>query len=186
MTSLASLWLPILVSSVFVFIVSSIIHMATPWHKNEYPKLPDEDRFRNAVGPLGIPPGDYMVPRCDSMKEMGEPEFAEKMNKGPVMILTVVPNGPPQMGRSLVLWFVYSVVVSVFAAYVASRAVPAPAHYLAVFRFAGVTAFLGYALALWQMVVWYNRSLATTVKATIDGLIYACVTAGTFGWLWPA
>jgi hypothetical protein len=92
MTSLASLWLPILVSSVFVFIVSSLIHMATPWHKNEYPKVPDEDRFRNAVGPLGIPPGDYMVPRCSTMKEMKSPEFMEKVKKGPFMVLTVLPN----------------------------------------------------------------------------------------------
>jgi hypothetical protein len=90
------------------------------------------------------------------------------------------------MGKPLVLWFVYSVVVSIFAAYVASRAVPAAAHYLAVFRFAGVTAFVGYALALWQMAIWYNRSLATTIRGTIDGLVYACVTAGTFGWLWPS
>jgi len=39
-TPLSSLWLPILLSSVFVFLVSSLIHMATPWHKGEYPKLP--------------------------------------------------------------------------------------------------------------------------------------------------
>src|SRR5258707_326032 len=32
MTSLASLWLPILVSAVVVFIASSVIHMALPWH----------------------------------------------------------------------------------------------------------------------------------------------------------
>jgi len=186
MTSLASLWLPILVSSVFVFIVSSIIHMATPWHKNEYPKLPDEDRFRNAVGPLAIPPGDYMVPRCSAMKEMSSPEMKEKMDKGPNMVLTVLPNGQITMGKPLVLWFVYSVVVSIFAAYVATRALPAAASYLAVFRFAGVTAFVGYTLALWQMVIWYNRSTAATLRGTIDGLIYACVTAGAFGWLWPA
>ncbi|MBP1619734.1 MAG: hypothetical protein H6Q02_501 [Acidobacteria bacterium] len=184
--SLAALWLPILLSAVFVFIVSSLIHMATPWHKNEYPKLPDEDRFRSAVGPLAIPPGDYMVPRCSAMKDMNSPEFKEKFDKGPIMVLTVLPNGPITMGKPLVLWFVYSVVVSIFAAYVASRAVPAAAHYLAVFRFAGVTAFVGYALALWQMAIWYNRSLATTIRGTIDGLVYACVTAGTFGWLWPS
>jgi hypothetical protein len=23
------------------------------------------------------------------------------------------------------------------------------------------------------------------LKATIDGFIYACLTAGTMGWLWP-
>jgi hypothetical protein len=35
------------------------------------------------------------------------------------------------------------------------------------------------------MVIWYNRSLRATVKATIDGLVYGLVTAGVFGWLWP-
>ena len=25
----------------------------------------------------------------------------------------------------------------------------------------------------------------TTIKGTVDGLIYALLTAGTFGWLWP-
>lgn len=54
-----------------------------------------------------------------------------------------------------------------------------------VFRFVGVTAFLGYAAALWQMWIWYHRSLTITIKATIDGLVYALLTAGTFGWLWP-
>ena len=53
------------------------------------------------------------------------------------------------------------------------------------FRFAGATAFTGYALALWQNTIWYKRAWTTTLKATIDGLIYALLTAETFGWLWP-
>ena len=57
--------------------------------------------------------------------------------------------------------------------------------YLRVFRFAGATAFIGYAVALWQMSIWYRRAWSTTIKATVDGLIYALLTAGTFGWLWP-
>jgi hypothetical protein len=57
------LWLPILISAVIVFIASSIIHMASPWHKNDYPRLANEDAFRAAVGPLDLPPGDYMIPR---------------------------------------------------------------------------------------------------------------------------
>jgi hypothetical protein len=48
-----------------------------------------------------------------------------------------------------------------------------------------VAAFLGYAGALWQMSIWYRRAWSTTIKATVDGLIYALLTAGTFGWLWP-
>jgi hypothetical protein len=185
MTALSSLLLPIVVSSVFVFILSSIIHVATPWHKGEYPKVPNEDRLMEALRPLGIPPGDYMVPRPSSMKEMKSPEFLDKMKRGPVLVLTVLPNGPMTMGRNMVLWFLYSVVIGIFAAYVAGRALPAGARYLAVFRFSGVTAFLGYSLALWQMAIWYRRAWGTTIRATVDGLIYALVTAGTFGWLWP-
>jgi hypothetical protein len=185
MTALSSLLLPIVVSSVFVFILSSIIHVATPWHKGEYPKVPNEDRLMEALRPLGIPPGDYMVPRPSSMKEMKSPEFLDKMKRGPVLVLTVLPNGPMTMGRNMVLWFLYSVVIGIFAAYVAGRALPAGARYLAVFRFSGVTAFLGYSLALWQMAIWYRRAWGTTIRATVDGLVYALVTAGTFGWLWP-
>ncbi len=184
-TTLDALWLPILLSSVLVFAVSSVIHMALLWHKNEYPKLPNEDKVMDALRPLAIPPGDYMVPRVSNMKEMQSPEFLEKMKKGPVMILTVLPNRPTSMGMNLTLWFIYSAVVGFFAAYVAGRALPAGASYLDVFRFVGTTAFIGYAVALWQMSIWYKRAWSTTIKATLDGLIYALVTAGTFGWLWP-
>ena len=185
MTGLHALWLPILLSSVIVFVVSSIIHMASPWHKSDYPKVPNEDKVMDTLRPLAIPPGDYMIPRPSSSQDMRSPEFAEKMKRGPVMVLTVIPNGPPTMGKSLVLWFVYAGVVGLFAAYVAGRALPVGAEYLHVFRFAGVTAFIGYSVALWPMSIWYHRAWSTTIKATMDGLIYALLTAGTFGWLWP-
>lgn len=185
MTGLYALWPPILLSAVIVFVVSSIIHMALPWHKSDYPKVPNEDKVMEALRPLAIPPGDYLIPRPSSHKEMRTPEFVEKMKKGPVMMLTVWPNGPARMGKNLILWFVYSAIVSLFAGYVAGRAVPVGAEYLRVFRFAGVAAFLGYSVALWQMSIWYRRAWITTIKATVDGLIYALLTAGVFGWLWP-
>jgi hypothetical protein len=116
---------------------------------------------------------------------MRSPEFAEKMKQGPVMVLTVMPNGPVAMGKNLVLWFLYSAVVGILAAYVAGTALPAGAPYLRVFQFVGVTAFIGYSVALWQMSIWYRRAWRLTFKATVDGLIYALLTAGTFGWLWP-
>jgi hypothetical protein len=102
-----------------------------------------------------------------------------------VIVMTVMPNGPWAMGGTMVKWFVYLIVVGIFAGYVAGRALPAGESYLHVFRFVGVSAFLGYSMALWQMQIWYRRSMSTTIKATIDGLIYALLTAGTFGWLWP-
>ena len=185
MTGLGALVVPILLSAVIVFFVSSIIHMMTPWHKADYPKLPDEEKFREAIRPLGIPPGDYFVPRPTTREDMRSPEFLEKFKQGPNLIMTVLPSGPMSMSRNLVLWFIYCAVVGVFAAYIAGRALPPGSPYLQVFRFVGCTAFVGYSLALWQMSIWYHRSLGTTIRATIDGLIYALLTAGVFGWRWP-
>src|SRR6476646_2746975 len=185
MTEITALWLPILLSAIIVFVASSLVHMVLPWHKSDYPRVPNEDKFMDAVRPLAIPPVDYMVPRCTNRAEMSSPEFAEKMKKGPVIVMTVIPSGPFTMGSNLAQWFVYILVVGVFAAYVAGRALPHGAHYLTVFRFDGVAAFLSYSVALWQMSIWYKRAWSTTIKSTFDGLIYALLTAGTFGWLWP-
>ena len=185
MTALSALWLPILLSAVIVFVVSSLIHMGPFWHKTDYPRIPNEDKVIQALRPLAIPPGDYMVPRCNSPAELKSPEFQEKINKGPVMIATFLPTGPIGMGRNLVLWFLYAVVVSAFAGYVTGRALSEGVEYMQVFCFAAVIAFLGYAAALWQMWIWYKRSLSMTIKSTVDGVIYALLTAGVFGWLWP-
>ena len=185
MTLLSALWLPIVVSAVIVFVVSSIVHMVMPWHKSDYQRVANEDAFMDAVRPLGIPPGEYMVPRPSGMADMKSPEFRDKLNKGPVMIVTVLPNGDQGMGRNLILWFIYLIVVGIFAGYIAGRALPPGSNYLHVFRFAGASAFLAYSAALWQLSIWYRRKWSTTIKMTIDGLIYALLTAGTFGWLWP-
>jgi hypothetical protein len=89
------------------------------------------------------------------------------------------------MNKQLILWFLYCIVAGIFAAYVAGRALPTGAHYLSVFRFVGVTAFLGYGLALIQNSIWYKRGWTSTIKSLFDSLIYALFTAGIFGWLWP-
>jgi hypothetical protein len=186
MVSLTLLWLPILLSAVIVFVVSSIIHMILPFHRNDFRKIPEEDKVMEALRPFHIPPGDYAMPCAGNLKEMQAPGFIDKMTKGPVGFLTVIPSGPPTMGRSLVLWFVYCIVVGIFAAYIASRALQPGDRYLSVFRFVGCTAFIGYAVALWQNTIWYRRNWRSTLKSTLDGLVYALLTAGTFGWLWPS
>jgi hypothetical protein len=186
MTPLYALWLPILISAILVYIVSSIIHMFLwAWHKNDFPKLPDEDRAMDALRPLAIPPGDYVMPRPANMQEMKSPEYVQKRTRGPVVIMTVLPSGPVTMGKQLVLWFVFCVVVGIFAAYVASSTLPPGTAYAKVFQIVGTTAFIGYALALWPNSIWYGRRWGTTVRLTIDGLIYGLLTAGVFGWLWP-
>lgn len=186
MTPTTALWLPIVLSAVIVFIASSVIHMATPWHKGDFPAPPRQDDLQAALRPFNIPPGDYALPRAANMKAMQEPEFQEKLRQGPVLHMTVMPNGPFTMGTQLFQWFVYAVVVSFFAAYVTGRAVDAGAEYMQVFQMTSVTAFAGYALALWQGTIWYKRGVGLTLRSTIDGGIYAMLTGGVFGWMWPA
>ena len=185
MVSILSLWLPILLSAVFVFIASSIIYMVLGYHNKDFKKVPDEDKLMDALRGFNIPPGEYALPYAGSNKELNSPEYKEKVNKGPVLIMNVWKTGEQGMGRQFVQWFLYAIIVGIFTAYVAGRALGPGAEYLAVFRFAGVTAFACYAIALWQDYIWFFRSPGRTLKNTLDGLIYALLTAGTFAWLWP-
>jgi hypothetical protein len=186
MTMVTALWLPMLVTAVAVFVVSSIIHMTPLWHKTDYPRHPNEDRVLDALRPIGIPPGDYMMPRPAHPAEMRSTTFLEKVKRGPVVMMTVFPPWSGSMASNLSQWFGYCLVVSLFAGYIAGAALaPGTATFGAICRFAGTTAFLGYTAALWQMSIWYRRAWSMTLKATFDGGIYAAVTCAVFAWLWP-
>ncbi len=185
MVYLTSLWLPILLSAVIVFVVSSILHMVLPLHKNDYRKLPDEEKVMDALRAAGVVPGPaYHFPHC-SHKEMNTPEMQEKFKKGPVGLLTMFPSGPPAMGKYLGMWFLFCLIVGVFTAYLTGRTVAFGTPYLLVFRVAGTVAFMGYGLGHFVDSVWKGQTWGVTFKHMFDGLIYALLTAGTFGWLWP-
>jgi len=184
MVTLTALWLPVLVSAVVVFVASSIIHMATPWHAGDFKRLAAEDAVLDAIRTFDLAQGDYVAPLPGGMAEMSSPEFKAKLERGPRVMLAVL--GPPtSMTRNLALWFVYLVVVAIFAAYAAGLTLAPGAPYMIVFRVTSTLAFAGYALALWQSWIWYARGLGYTVRTTIDGLVYALLTGGVFGWLWP-
>jgi len=185
MVPISALWIPILLSAVIVFVASSIIHMVLGIHNNDYRKLPQEETVLSALRSAGVTPGAaYHFPHC-SHKEMKAPETVEKFKRGPVGLLTVIPSGPPAMGKYLGEWFVYCLVLGVFVAYLTGRTRGVGAPYLEVFRVAGTTAFLGYSLAQLQDSIWKGQTWSVTLKHVFDGLVYALLTAGTFGWLWP-
>jgi hypothetical protein len=184
MVSLAALWLPVLLSAVLVFVASSVIHMVLSWHASDWKKLETEDAVLDALRPFGLPPGDYAAPQPQNMADARSPAFKAKADRGPRVLLTIM-SPSSSMGRSLVLWFVYLLVVSMIAGYVTGIAVGAGTPYLAVFRLASTVAFAGYVLALWPDVVWYSRGIGSTLKSSVDGLVYALLTGGVFGWLWP-
>lgn len=186
MVGIPELWLPILVAAVLVFVASSVIHMFLPYHRTDFAGVPQEDALMGAMRELGVSAGDYAVPYAGDPEVLKSDAYREKAQRGPVVFMTVLPPGDPfAMGAQLGQWFVYALVVGVFAAYVAGRALGPGAEYLAVFRFAGVTAFVGYALAHAQRSIWYRQKWSTTVKNMFDGLVYGLLTAGTFAWLWP-
>jgi hypothetical protein len=184
-THIAAPWLAILVSFVVVFVISSAIHMASPWHKSDFPKLANEDAVMNALRPLDLSPGDYMVPRPSSMAEMKSPEFIERVTRGPKVLMTVMPNGQMGMGRSLGGWAVFIFVVTFIAAHVAMAILPGGAPQMSVFHTVALFTLAAYAFALWPLSIWYGRGWGITIKSTVDGLIYAIATGLVFMWLWP-
>ena len=181
--SVTSLSLPILLSAVAVFIASSLIWMALKYHDSEWRKLPDEEAARNGL--RGASVGQYSVPHAASMEERNTPEWKQKYQEGPAAMLVIVPHGTLAMGKQLVQWFIYCVIISFLVAYVSSVALTAGADYLEVFRVAGTVAVLTYAGGMPMKSIWFGQPWSATVKDALDGLIYGLLTAGVFGWLWP-
>ena len=186
MIPILSLWMPILLAAVLVFVGSSIIHMFLTYHRNDYAALSDEAGVMDALRPFNIPPGDYLMPFSSGSEDMRSDAYKEKVERGPVALMTVWDSGAVfNMGPQLTQWFVYCVVVSFFAAYMATRTLGAGADYLAVFRVTGTVAFACYAMALPQRSIWWKQNWPSTLKSMFDGFVYALLTAGAFGWLWP-
>lgn len=185
MAFLAQLWLPILLSAILVFVASSLIHMVIKWHNPDYLKLANEDDVRAAIRKGNPAPGQYVLPHFSTMNDIKKPEAIQKYTEGPVGFLVLKANGPPAMGLALGLWFLFSLIVSVFVAYLASRTLPVGTPYLRVFRVAGAVSFLAYSAGAAPAAIWMGKPWRSAAKELADGLLYGLVTAGAFGWLWP-
>ncbi len=181
--SLVSLWLPILLSAIVVFLASAIIWMAVKWHDSDWQKLPNEEAARNAL--KGTPRGDYTMPYAMTAEARASDDFKQKCEEGPIAMVTVFDNGMPKMGKQLTLWFVFCVVVSFFVAYVLVATTAPGTSYLQVFQVASTVAFLTYGGSAIPASIWFGQGWMRTVKDMVDGLVYGLLTGGVFGWLWP-
>jgi hypothetical protein len=184
MVPLTALWLPIILAAVIVFVASSIMHTVLTYHQSDCKQIPDEEKVRAAMRAAGLTPGYYPFPYANH-KEMKSPAVVEKFKQGPVGLMTVLPSGPPAMGKYLVSWFGYCLIIGVFVAYLTGHTVAPGTNYLAVFRVAGTAAFMAFGLGQLSNSIWKGQPWSMTIKEVIDGLIYGLLTAGTFGWLWP-
>ena len=185
MVGLSALWMPIVVSAVFVLIALMLIHGLLGWHKGDTVAIPGEAKVLETMRSVNLQPGEYRFPYGVTVAEMTAPEFIEKMKQGPVGVMSVWPNGEINMGKLMGLWFLYSLIVAVLVAYITGRTHGVGTPYLEIFRVTGAVAFCCYVVAHWQNWIWWGKSTRFTVTHSLDGIIYALLTAGTFGWLWP-
>jgi len=185
MVSLAELWMPVLVSAVVVFLASSVFHILIPIHKSDYTRSPGEDRLCELLRGENIRPGNYMFPHCDDMKKLQSEEMMSKFTQGPVGFMTILPSGPPAMGKNLVLWFLQAVLVSLLVAYIAAIGLASGTESMTVFRLTGTAAILAYTMGALTDYIWKGQQLNVMFKFIFDGVVYGLLTAGVFGWLWP-
>lgn len=186
MAFLVELWLPMLASAVAVFAVSSIVHMAMQHHKQDCVGVPNEAAVLAALRQAGVTRGEYMFPHAGSMKAMATPEMQAKLAQGPVGFLTVVPNGPLAMGKSLTQWFLYSLAISFLSGYVGWHAMGAGAGFTEVLRITGSVALGIYASAFAHASIWRGTPWGVAMRFALDGVAYGLTTGLVFGWLWPS
>lgn len=185
MVPLGELLLPILLAAALVWIASSIVWMALPWHRSDYRGLPDEEAALAALRPLNLAPGQYDIPHVTGREALQRPEVREKFERGPIGFLYVRPSGVPRMGGPLTLHFLFCLLVTLSIAYVTGRALNPGAEYLRVFQIAGSVGWLGFGVAYLQDAIWFGRTWRQVLLFQLDALIYGSLAAGIFGWLWP-
>ncbi|MBI3887387.1 MAG: hypothetical protein HY302_16900 [Opitutae bacterium] len=183
MNALLALWLPILLSAAVVFALSSLVHLVFKWHNSDYRSLANEDAVREVIRAGSPAPGQYVLPYCGDMKEMGSEAMLKKYRDGPVGFLTLRTNGPVNMGRSLGQWFVLCLVVATMAAFLASQLI-SPMHARAAGKLAGAVTFIAYGIGGISESIWMGRPWSSTAKHIFDAALYAVGSGLVFSFCW--
>ncbi len=186
MNALLSLWLPILLSAVVVFVISSLVHMVFKWHAPDYHGFANEEAVRAAIRAGNPAPGQYVVPYCADMKEMGSEAMVKKYREGPVGHFALGSSGTPNMGKHLGLWFLWSLAVAVVAAFLASRLIGWDhAHARAAAKLVGAVTFIAHGFGNVSESIWMMRPWPATARYLLDAALYAAGSGLVFLWLWP-
>lgn len=186
MNSLLALWLPILLSAVVVFVLSSIIHMVIKWHASDYRGFANEDAIRDAIRAGNPTPGRYAIPNCGDMKNMKSEAMIAKYQQGPVGHVVIGPNGTPNMGKYLGTWFLWALIVAIVAAFVASQIFGLnPTRARAAAKLVGTITFVAHGFGTITESIWMMRPWSSSVKNLLDAAIYGVGSALVFFWLWP-
>jgi hypothetical protein len=186
MALLAHLWLPIVLSAVFVFIASSVINMFLKfWHAPDYKGFSNEDDVAAAIRKGNPSAGAYQLPYCSSPEAMKQPQMAEKFKNGPVGMVFLRKPGPMNIGSFLGQWFAFCLLVTFFCALVAVHVFGPGAESARIFHVVGLIALMTFSFGGIPDAIWWSHPWGSTLKYVVDGLIYALITGATFAWLWP-
>jgi len=180
-----SLWLPILLSTLGVFIASFLLWAVLPLHKPESRKLPDEGRAMETLRSMSVKPGMYMFPYCGDKDSMNAPDFQDKKEKGPHGYV-LIWSGWPNMGRNLALTFIIQLLISGLVAYIATLALEPGAAFLDVFQVTMSAAILGYVFGGLCNDIWFGKPVRAIATHIFDAIVYSLITAFIFSAMWPA
>ncbi len=160
--------------------------MVIKWHASDYGGFANEDAVRAAIRAGNPAPGRYVVPFCREMKDMGGEAMQQKYREGPVGQFTLGPTGVPVLGKFLGLWFVWSLIVAIVAAYLAMRL-----HGLgfgqarSAAKLVGAVTFIAHGFGTVQESIWSMRPWTSSAKYLLDAALYGIGSALVFFWLWP-
>jgi hypothetical protein len=181
-----SLWLPGLASAVAVFVLSSLLHMVLKYHRADYRQLAGEEAVAEALRRSAPAPGVYVIPYAADPAQMKDPAVRKRFEDGPVAQIAVAKNGPPAMGKYLGQWFLFCLLVSFVAAYVARHTLSFGSSGLEVMRITGTVAFAAYAFGPLQDSIWRAVPWSSALLSVADAVLYCLATGLVFRLLWPA
>ena len=183
MDLLIQLWLPILLTTVGIWMASTIIWTVMPHHAKDFSPVPNEDAFLSALKGLTLPQGSYQFPHCGSHKNSRDPEFQRKWKEGPAGTINVMKCDG--MGKNIILTVVVQLLASTITAYLGSLVLARGLDFMPVFRFFATAGVLTWCFASLPNQIWFGASRNVKVACVIDGVIYAAITGAIFAALWP-
>jgi hypothetical protein len=182
LTSLLSLWLPILLSGIALFFASFAAWMILPHHKKEWIGLPNEDAVMRELSSDNLPPGQYCFPYAATPADMKSETYKAKMQAGPRGTITLW-KAPPNMGVNMLCTVLFFLVANFVIAYLAAMVLPPGEDRMRVFRFVGTAGVLTYGTANILNGIWFGRKMVSDI---VDGVVYGLITGAIFALLWPA
>lgn len=172
MTPLTSLWLPILVATLGVFLWNTVAWTRLPHHRDDFKVPPDGVDPEKLLDTNGLAAGQYVLE---------SPQRGDR----PRAVL-VVAAGPTPMGRNLLFSALLYGLVSVLVAYVTAVGMPAGAPAMKVLQLSGTAGVMAYSLGLLPNAIWFGRPVRPVVMDVLDGVVAGLLTGVIFALLWPA